>query len=281
MNETNKKERMMESASGYAMPFASEAPVQIALDYGEQIHPHTGNKFNHHGVDFIASHIPLYALATGNIVGIGNESVHQNYLIVRYGKYEVKYGHISEAFCRYGAPVTAGQAIATSGDFLHFEVKFDGVEIDPKEFCAMLLANVQQLESMGIRTDPYFVNMGSVPVQTDYDKDQEEITQMMLSFLPRYLNDIQNGTYQMPNRMQQTLRNVFAQSANKNYFFEEIPNIGNPLGLSRRAAPMAGKVQNLIIGDFLNYMALRHDTYLSSWDEGQKKNFRSKLQKME
>lgn len=273
---------MLESASGYMMPFASDQekgdPVQVSLYYGEQTHPHTGEKFFHHGWDFVANHVPLYAVASGTVVGVGTDAVHENYIITRYGKYEVKYGHVSAAYSLYGTPVTAGQQIATSGDFLHFEVHFDGKELDPKDFIVMLLANVEQLEAMGIKNYPQFT---SAKVKTDYDKDQNEILDMMLRFLPMYMNDILAGQYVTPHRTEQSLRNVFAQSADKNYFFEEIPNVGNPLGVSPRALPLASKVQNLLIGDFLNYMALRHNTYLSSWSESQKKNFLSRQQQME
>lgn len=40
-----------------------------------------------------------------------------------------------------------------------------------------------------------------------------------------------------------------------------------------RALPLASKVQNLLIADFLNYLALRHNVYLSTMDEELKKNF--------
>ena len=40
-----------------------------------------------------------------------------------------------------------------------------------------------------------------------------------------------------------SLRNIFAQSADKNYFYEAMPTIGNPLGLSSRGAPLAARFQ--------------------------------------
>ena len=113
----------------------------------------------------------------------------------------------------------------------------------------------------------------------DYDADQEEILQMMLRWWAVYMNDIRLGRYAPSARMEQSLRNVFAQSADRSYFFETIPNYGNPLGLSSRGAPLASKVQNLLIGDFLNYMALRHDTYLSTWDDDVKKKFVNRQQR--
>ena len=69
------------------------------------------------------------------------------------------------------------------------------------------------------------------------------------------------------------MRNVFTVGAAKNYFFESMPSMANPLGIGSRALPLAGKVQNLLIADFLNYLALRHNVYLSTMSEEVKKNF--------
>ena len=271
----NTKDMLLESASGFMMPFeaSEEEEVQVSLGFGEQKHPLTGEVFNHRGVDFITHGLPLFALATGTVVGAGTDAIHENYVIVKYGKFEVKYGHLSEAYVQYGMPVYAGLQIAKSGDFLHFEVNYQGEALDPMEFLAMIYGNIAQLEAMGMKGAYRLANMG-VKVKTDYDADQEEILQMMLRWWAVYMNDIRLGRYAPSARMEQSLRNVFAQSADRSYFFETIPNYGNPLGLSSRGAPLASKVQNLLIGDFLNYMALRHDTYLSTWDDDVKKKVR-------
>ena len=272
-------EMILESASGFMMPFAAgdDEEVQVSLGFGEQTHPMTGEKFNHRGVDLICPHRPLYAIASGTVVGAGTDNIHENYIVTKYGKYEVKYGHVSEAYVTYGKQVSAGQQIAVSGDFLHFEVNFAGEILDPMEFLGMIYGNIMQLEALGIKGHYYVANMG-VKVQTDYDKDEEELFQMMLRWLPAYFGELTAGTYAPSERMEQSLRNIFAQSASKNYFFEQIPSINNPLGLSGRGAPLAGKVQNLFIGDFLTYMAVRHNQYLSTWGDGQKKSFLSRHQ---
>lgn len=279
MDKSNtKKDMMLESASGFVMPFTSDEPVQVSLFYGDQIHPRTGEKFWHKGWDFVADHVPLYAVASGLVVGVGNDKEHDNYIVTRYGKYEIKYGHVVEAYCNYGSPVVAGQQIAKSGEFLHLDVRFDGEYVDPREFVTILLANVEQLESLGIKQDPRFMNIQS---KTEYDAENDEITQMMLRYLPSYFADMRSNTYRTPLRVQQSLRNIFGQAADRNYLYEEIPNMTNPLGLSGRAAPLAGKVQNVLIEDFLNYMAMRHNTYLSSWSNAQKKNFLSKQKQID
>ena len=272
------KEMLLESQSGFMMPFEAdeEHEVSISLDYGEQTHPMTGQMFNHRGIDLVASHVPLFAVASGTVIGLGTDAIHENYIITKYGKYEVKYGHISEGYVGYGQSVVAGQPIGKSGDFLHLEVNFAGEILDPKDFIGMLYSNVEQINSLG-QPLGRFANMG-INVHTDYDADQEEILQLMQRWIATYFNDIRIGAYAPPARTENTLRNIFAQSAQKNYFFESIPTINNPLGLSGRGAPLASKVQNVLIGDFLNYMALRHNVYLSSWTDEQKKKFLSKQQ---
>lgn len=274
------KDMLLESPSGFMMPFEADESheVSISLDYGEQTHPTTGMKFRHRGIDIIAPHVPLYALASGAVVGIGTDAVHENYVITKYGRYEVKYGHVFECYVGYGQPVLAGQPIAMSGDFLHFEVSYAGEVLDPKDFIGVLYSNVEQLNAMG-QPLGRFQHLG-VQVKTDYDDDQEEIILLMQRWIASYFNDIRLGAYVPPRRTEAMLRNIFAQSAQKGYFFEALPSISNPLGLSSRGAPLASKVQNVLIGDFLNYMALKHHVYLSSWTDEQKKKFLSRRQLM-
>ena len=73
----------------------------------------------------------------------------KQYVITKYGRYEVKYGHVFECYVGYGQPVLAGQPIAMSGDFLHFEVSYAGEVLDPKDFIGVLYSNVEQLNAMG------------------------------------------------------------------------------------------------------------------------------------
>lgn len=276
------KDMLLESASGFVMPFPGHEgnDVQISLGFGEQTHPRTGQKFHHNGLDLVAYHVPLFAVATGLVTAVGNDAIHENFIICRYGKYEVKYGHVASVHVRYGQPVEAGLQVAESGDFLHFEVHFDGRLIDPVEFLGMLFGNVMQLLSMGMDIPPKFTDVG-VKVTTDYEGDQEEIMQLMLHYMPHYMEELRLGTYQPSVTMLDTLRTIFTSATSQKYFFEQMPTIGNPLGLSSHGASLARKVQNLLISDFLSYMALRHQTYVSTWDETQKKNFMTKFRQAE
>ena len=48
----NTKDILLESASGFMMPFeaSEEEEVQVSLGFGEQTHPMTGERFHHSGV---------------------------------------------------------------------------------------------------------------------------------------------------------------------------------------------------------------------------------------
>ena len=279
----NYKDMLLESASGYMMPFELKESEELptTLGFGMQIHPMTGEQFNHLGVDFSVNGKILYAIATGIIVGASQDSQHGNYIVAKYGKYEVKYGHIDEAYTPYGTQITAGQQIAKSGNLLHMGVRFDGKEIDPMEFLAMVYANIQQLAAMGIKTMPTEELPGSKSIKTHYDKDKESLLMMMLRWLPTYMNDMRTGAYTPPSRTEASLRNIFTQAASKNYYFESVPTINNPLGLSGRSVPLVEKVQDLLIEDFISYMALKHNMYPPSFTEDQKKNFLIKSSMME
>jgi hypothetical protein len=201
---------------------------------------------------------------------MGNDSVHGIYQIIRYGDYEVKYGHLSNVFVNYGQSVKAGQIVAVTANLLHIEVRYKGQELNPLEFLTMLYGNLKAVEKQGKVGMPEFVTI-DMDVHTIYDKDQDEIEDLMMRFLPTYLSDMQEGLYLVPEHTEQALRNIFTMSAMKNYFYETLPSMANPLGMTSRSLPLAEKVQNLLIGDFLNYLALRHQIFLSSMSAIEKK----------
>ena len=271
----NYKDLLLESASGFRMPFTLQASeeLKITLGYGEQTHPKTGEKFYHQGTDFFCKDKKLYAVATGIIIGAGQEAVHGNYIVAKYGKYEVTYAHLAEAYAPYGTEVRAGDEIALSGDFLHMSVRFYEDYIDPTDFLKMLWANIEQLKAMGLANQPVSEKLGDKPIHTKYDMDKNDIMSMMLAWLPSYMNDLLTGSYRASARTENTLRNIYAKGAERNYFFEKLPDLGNPLGLTSRSLPLLEKVQTLLIEDFLGYMALKHNVLLPSWSESEKKNF--------
>ena len=83
----NYKDMLLESESGFMMPFPLEdqEELQISLGYGEQQHPEDGTPFNHQGVDLLTNGKPLYAMASGMIIGAGHDSIHEDYIIAKHG----------------------------------------------------------------------------------------------------------------------------------------------------------------------------------------------------
>lgn len=270
------QEMILHSDSGYCMPYEErEGDVQMSLGYGKQRHPQTGEVFFNHGVDFKVNNYLLSAVATGKVTGLGNDAIHGIYQITRYGDYEVTYSHLSNVFANYGKEVKAGQVIAVSGRSLHIEVKYKGEEVNPLEFLTMIYSNLKVMEQNG-RPDavPQFVTL-DMDVRTMYDQDQKEVEELMTRFFPDYLSDMNQGLYAVPEHTELALRNIFTMSAMKNYFFETIPSMANPLGMGARSIPIAERVQNLLIGDFLNYLALRHQIFLSSMSAVEKKKHKT------
>ena len=266
------QEMMLHSDSGYCMPFEERnGDVQMSLGYGKQKHPQTGETFFNHGVDFKVNNYLLSAVATGKVTGLGNDAIHGIYQVTRYGDYEVIYSHLSNVFANYGKEVKAGQVIAVSGRSLHIEVKYKGEELNPLEFLTMIYSNLKVMEQHGRPgAAPQFVTL-DMDVRTAYDKDQEEIENLMMRFFPDYMTDMSKGIYVLPEHTELALRNIFTMSAMKHYFFETIPSMANPLGMGAKSIPIAERVQNLLIADFLNYLALRHQIFLSSMSAVEKK----------
>lgn len=267
---------LLESASGFMMPFVlkeQDEDLQISLGYGEQKHPSTGETFKHNGIDLVCKGKPLYAMATGSIIGAGENATHGNYIVAKYGKYEVTYGHIAEAYTPYGSMVRAGQQIAKSGDFLHLGITFNGQSVDPVVFLSMIYANIEQLAAMGVQKQPTIDELGGKKVVFPYEHEKEDIIRMLYMYLPSYFSALQTGSYAPSERITDKLRNIYAMGAERNYYFESMPNLANPLGLGGRSYPLVEKIQKIFLDDFLNYMAIMKGMYPTSWDAEQKKNF--------
>ena len=269
------QEMILHSQSGFCMPFEeSGKEVEMSLGYGKQKHPQTGEQFFHHGIDLVANHYLLSAVASGQVTGMGNDAVHRIYQIIRYGDYEVTYAHLSNVLVNFGQQVKAGQVVSVSGNLLHMEVRYKGEELNPIAFLTMLYGNIKATEHNGKVGMQEFVTI-DMDLHTRYDKDQKEIEQLMLRFYPDYMQDMSKGLYLVPDHTEQALRNIFSLSAIKGYFFETLPSMANPLGMGARSIPLAEKVQNLLIGDFLNYLALRHHIFLSTMSELEKKKLKT------
>lgn len=271
------QEMILMSKSGYCMPFDDRGDkVDLILPYGEQKHPVTKETFFHHGIDLKAHFFMLSAVADGRVSGIGTDKRHGMYVVCTYDeKYAVKYAHLSGVHVTFGQPVKAGTVVGVSGkDLLHMEVQYMDEEINPIDFVAMLFANVKsQYANLKEGETPEFVTL-DMDVKTKYDKDQEEIERLMMNYYPAYMSELLEGSYSGGEHTVQSLRNLFNIGTMKHYFFDTLPSMANPMGITQRASSLVAKAQNLLIGDFLDYLAIRHHLYLSSMSDSQKKNLK-------
>lgn len=118
------------------------APVMgvISSGFGYRIHPLDGENKFHYGVDIAADEgTPIAAFADGIVDYVGESNVYGNYLQLRHaGGVTTFYAHCSKLCVKDGQKVTMGQTIAkvghtgeTTGTHLHFEIRLDGVFLNP------------------------------------------------------------------------------------------------------------------------------------------------------
>ncbi len=111
--------------------------------FGYRIDPFSGFKEMHKGLDIAASQgTPVYASAHGVVSYIGHERGYGKIVSIDHG-YGVKtrYAHNSKVFVELGQKVRRRDRIAavgntgrSSGPHLHYEVRINGVPVDPKNY---------------------------------------------------------------------------------------------------------------------------------------------------
>ena len=112
----------------------------ISSRYGWRIHPVTGNRKFHAGIDMAA---PLatfvHASADGVVSHSGRKGGYGNCIVLRhrYG-FETVYGHLSLAYAKRGTIVHAGDVIGfvgstgvSTGNHLHYEIRKGGKAVRP------------------------------------------------------------------------------------------------------------------------------------------------------
>jgi len=132
----------LNSVTNFALPLLS-AP--ISSGFGWRVHPITGERKLHKGVDFaVPTGTPIFAAAEGTVSyagwtddGYGNvvELQHENGALTLYA-------HTNKVYVSKGQFVNKGQAIAevgstgrSTGPHLHFEIQPDGrTAVDPMDY---------------------------------------------------------------------------------------------------------------------------------------------------
>jgi murein DD-endopeptidase MepM/ murein hydrolase activator NlpD len=135
----------LNSVSSFVLPITGAV---ISSGFGWRVHPVTGERRMHKGVDFAApTGTPIFAAADGVVTDAGwTNGGYGNIVELRHSDGSVTlYAHTSRVYVSKGQVVNRGQAIAevgttgrSTGPHLHFEVQPDGKNaVDPMDYLQM------------------------------------------------------------------------------------------------------------------------------------------------
>ena len=124
----------------------SVAPISegwFSSNFGWRIDPFTGQNAMHEGVDYVMPQgTPIKAAIGGIVVYASLHPQYGNMVEIDHGNDVVtRYAHASKLLVRVGQVVRRGQEIAevgstgrSTGNHLHFEVRFKGIAQNPQRF---------------------------------------------------------------------------------------------------------------------------------------------------
>ncbi len=116
---------------------------RISSPFGMRIHPVTGNKQVHKGVDLaVPSGTDVFAPAGGTVTNVWTDKTCGNGIKIKHDMgYETVYCHLSAPMVKKNDVVNKGYLIAKSGNtgrstgpHLHYAIKYNGEYVNPGEF---------------------------------------------------------------------------------------------------------------------------------------------------
>ncbi len=129
----------------YGNPFDFDWISNVTSPYGYRIHPVSGEKNLHRGVDIgIAEGTPVKAAQDGIVVSAGNAGDYGLCVVIEgEGAYQSRYAHCSSILVGTGQKVKRGDVIAavgstgnSTGPHLHLEVTHNGEYLNPYYYVA-------------------------------------------------------------------------------------------------------------------------------------------------
>lgn len=117
--------------------------TRISSYYGYRIHPITGKRRFHEGIDIAAPHgNPVYAYTDGVVVEAGWNGGYGNNIVIDHGGgLKTRYAHLSRIYVRVGQRVRVEEKIGavgstgnSTGPHLHFEVIKNGRTTNPLNY---------------------------------------------------------------------------------------------------------------------------------------------------
>jgi len=138
-------EKLLQTKKEMLVHTPSIWPVQgwVTSGFGFRTNPFTGLVQMHEGID-VANRVGtlINAPADGIISDIGNDWAHGKILVLSHGfGMTTRYSHLSKVLVRVGQKVKRGDKIAeigmtgkTTGPHLHYEVRFNGIPVNPMRY---------------------------------------------------------------------------------------------------------------------------------------------------
>ncbi len=134
-------------------PVVNNDLTLLTASYGLRIHPFYRSLKPHGGVDYtVPEGTPVFATADGVVQDVSSSNTGSGLtVIINHGNgYETSYSHLSRASVHKGSRVRRGDIIARTGDtglsltpHLHYEVRKDGMRVDPIHYFFMELSPSQ------------------------------------------------------------------------------------------------------------------------------------------
>jgi len=124
-------------------PSIQPADGWITSRFGYRKSPFTGKREFHRGLDIAArKKSPIFATANGVVTYVGTKGLLGKVIIIDHGYGMVtRYGHVYKALKKKGDKVQRGDKIAlvgstgrTTGPHLHYEVRLNGVPVNPEKY---------------------------------------------------------------------------------------------------------------------------------------------------
>ena len=141
-------------------PVINQQLTLLTASYGMRIHPFYRTLQSHQGVDYtVPEGSRVFATADGVVrdVALRNSTSGQTVVIDHGNGYETSYSHLSKINVRKGQRVSRGEIIALSGDtglslapHLHYEVRLNGMRVDPIHYFFMELTPTEYQRLMRI-----------------------------------------------------------------------------------------------------------------------------------
>lgn len=126
-----------------AVSFIWPVDGKVTDAFGWRIHPITGKRQFHNGIDIAApSGTPVKSVASGTVELTGWSEGYGRIVIISHGEgYQTKYGHLSRYVVSTGQKVSRGESIGyvgesgnATGPHCHFEVEAGGQAVNPKDY---------------------------------------------------------------------------------------------------------------------------------------------------